>query len=97
MEKNSVFLAVSFGDRLLHEKQKKPFILLNNEMECIKSTCTCLVLLDIHIEQVSYFVLLEKDYPPVARAGNDVVIVLPVDHVTLYGNGSTDDKVDGLK
>ena len=28
-----------------------------------------------------------------ARAGNDVVIVLPVDHVTLYGNGSTDDKV----
>lgn len=34
----------------------------------------------------------EKDYPPVARAGNDVVIVLPVDHVTLYGNGSTDDK-----
>ena len=35
----------------------------------------------------------EKDYPPVARAGNDVVIVLPVDHVTLYGNGSTDDKV----
>ena len=47
--------------------------------------------------QVSYFFLLEKDYPPVARAGNDVVIVLPVDHVTLYGNGSTDDKVDGLK
>lgn len=34
----------------------------------------------------------EKDYPPVARAGNDVVIVLPVDHVTLYANGSTDDK-----
>ena len=71
------------------------FVLLNNEMECVKSTC--LVLLDIYIEQVSYFVLLEKDYPPVARAGNDVVIVLPVDHVTLYGNGSTDDKVDGLK
>ena len=64
-------------------------------MECVKSTC--LVLLDIHIEQVSYFFLSEKDYPPVARAGNDVVIVLPVDHVTLYGNGSTDDKVDGLK
>ncbi|XP_068735885.1 dyslexia-associated protein KIAA0319-like protein [Montipora capricornis] len=34
----------------------------------------------------------EKDYPPVARAGNDLVIVLPVDHVTLYANGSTDDK-----
>ena len=41
----------------------------------------------------SYFFLSEKDYPPVARAGNDVVIVLPVDHVTLSGNGSTDDKV----
>lgn len=39
------------------------------------------------------FFLTEKDYPPVARAGNDVVIVLPVDHVVLYGNGSTDDKV----
>ena len=44
----------------------------------------------------SHFFLSEKDYPPVARAGNDVVIVLPVDHVTLYGNGSTDDKVDRL-
>lgn len=40
-----------------------------------------------------FFFLTEKDYPPVARAGNDVVIVLPVDHVVLYGNGSTDDKV----
>lgn len=40
--------------------------------------------------------IIEKDYPPVARAGNDVVIVLPVDHVTLYGNGSTDDKVHVL-
>lgn len=34
----------------------------------------------------------EKDYPPVARAGNDLVIVLPVNQVTLYANGSTDDK-----
>jgi len=42
---------------------------------------------------LSFFFLTEKDYPPVARAGNDVVIVLPVDHVVLYGNGSTDDKV----
>ncbi|XP_046859670.1 dyslexia-associated protein KIAA0319-like protein isoform X3 [Xenia sp. Carnegie-2017] len=33
----------------------------------------------------------EKDYPPVARAGNDVVITLPENSVTLYGNGSTDD------
>ena len=40
-----------------------------------------------------FIFLTEKDYPPVARAGNDVVIVLPVDHVVLYGNGSTDDKV----
>lgn len=40
-----------------------------------------------------FLIIPEKDYPPVARAGNDVVIVLPVDHVTLYGNGSTDDKV----
>lgn len=56
------------------------------------SVSTCIVLVDIYVEQVSYF-LSEKDYPPVARAGNDVVIVLPVDHVTLYGNGSTDDKV----
>ena len=43
--------------------------------------------------QFSFFCSSEKDYPPVARAGNDVVIVLPVDHVMLYGNGSTDDKV----
>ncbi|XP_032240196.2 dyslexia-associated protein KIAA0319-like protein isoform X3 [Nematostella vectensis] len=34
----------------------------------------------------------EKDYPPVARAGNDVVLTLPVNHVVLYGNSSTDDK-----
>jgi len=45
---------------------------------------------------VLFFFLPEKDYPPVARAGNDVVIVLPVDHVTLYSNGSTDDKVKPL-
>ena len=45
----------------------------------------------------SCFSSTEKDYLPVARAGNDVVIVLPVDHVTLYGNGSTDDKVQLYK
>lgn len=39
------------------------------------------------------FFSTEKDYPPVARAGNDLVIVLPVNQVTLYANGSTDDKV----
>ena len=38
----------------------------------------------------------EKDYPPVARAGNDLVIVLPVNQVTLYANGSTDDKVRNI-
>ena len=38
----------------------------------------------------------EKDYPPVARAGNDVVITLPENFVTLYGNGSTDDHVSVL-
>ena len=30
--KNSVFLVVSFGDLLLNEKQKKPFVSLNNEV-----------------------------------------------------------------
>ena len=32
MQKNSVFLAASFGDLLLNEKQKKPFVSLNNEV-----------------------------------------------------------------
>ena len=32
MEKNSVFQAASFGDLLLNEKQKKPFVSLNNEV-----------------------------------------------------------------
>lgn len=32
------------------------------------------------------------DYPPKASAGDDVVIYLPHNSVTLYGNGSTDDK-----
>ena len=72
-------------------KETLTFVLPNNDVECLKSTC--IVLVDIHSEQVLHFFLSEKDYPPVARAGNDVVIVLPVDHVTLYGNGSTDDKV----
>ena len=31
--KNSVFLAASFGDLLLNEKQKKPFVSLNNNNE----------------------------------------------------------------
>ena len=30
--KNSVFLAASFGHLLLNEKQKKPFVSLNNEV-----------------------------------------------------------------
>ena len=32
MQKNSVFVAASFGDLLLNEKQKKPFVSLNNEV-----------------------------------------------------------------
>ena len=32
MQKNSVFQAASFGDLLLNEKQKKPFVSLNNEV-----------------------------------------------------------------
>ncbi|XP_067665958.1 dyslexia-associated protein KIAA0319-like protein [Haliotis asinina] len=34
----------------------------------------------------------ETDYPPKANAGSDVVIHLPQSSVTLYGNGSTDDR-----
>lgn len=40
-------------------------------------------------------VLREKDYPPTANAGSDVVIYLPRDQVTLNGNLSSDDK--GIK
>ncbi|XP_042627860.1 dyslexia-associated protein KIAA0319-like [Cyprinus carpio] len=32
-----------------------------------------------------------KDDPPRARAGTDQVVTLPVDHLTLWGNHSTDD------
>ncbi|KAI7806175.1 dyslexia-associated protein KIAA0319 isoform X1 [Triplophysa rosa] len=32
-----------------------------------------------------------KDDPPQARAGHDQVITLPLDHLTLWGNRSTDD------
>ncbi|XP_059152697.1 dyslexia-associated protein KIAA0319-like [Physella acuta] len=34
----------------------------------------------------------EKDYPPQADVGSDVVIHLPQNSLTLYGNASTDDK-----
>lgn len=37
----------------------------------------------------------ETDYKPTANAGSDIVINLPQNYVTLYGNGSTDDK--GIK
>ena len=36
--------------------------------------------------------VIETDYPPKANAGSDIVIHLPVNYVTLYGNSSTDDK-----
>ena len=38
--------------------------------------------------------LTEKDYPPVARAGKDIVLQLPHNSAVLYGNASTDDKVN---
>ncbi|KAK2183104.1 hypothetical protein NP493_323g02021 [Ridgeia piscesae] len=34
----------------------------------------------------------EKDYPPKANAGSNKIISLPKNAVTLFGNGSTDDK-----
>lgn len=37
-------------------------------------------------------VLKEKDYPPTANAGADVILKLPKNEVTLNGNQSTDDK-----
>ncbi|XP_064597455.1 dyslexia-associated protein KIAA0319-like protein [Liolophura sinensis] len=40
-------------------------------------------------------VIKETDYPPKAFPGSDIVIHLPKNEVTLYGNGSTDDK--GIK
>ena len=33
----------------------------------------------------------EKDYPPVANAGGDIIINLPTNEVQLNGNQSTDD------
>ena len=33
----------------------------------------------------------ERDYPPVANAGEDVIIHLPKTEVDLHGNGSSDD------
>ena len=32
------------------------------------------------------------DYPPKANAGSPVIINLPQNYATLYGNASTDDK-----
>ena len=43
---------------------------------------------------VNVTVLAGKDYPPTAVAGNPVLIYLPKDDVYLYGNRSTDDKVN---
>ncbi|CAH1773920.1 unnamed protein product [Owenia fusiformis] len=37
-------------------------------------------------------VIKETDYPPKANAGSNVIISLPHNKVTLYGNASTDDK-----
>ncbi|XP_071451566.1 dyslexia-associated protein KIAA0319-like protein, partial [Hetaerina americana] len=37
-------------------------------------------------------VVKERDYPPVANAGQDVIVHMPHNAVTLYGNRSTDDR-----
>ena len=37
-------------------------------------------------------VIKEVDYPPKANAGSNVIISLPQNSVTLFGNSSTDDK-----
>ncbi len=34
----------------------------------------------------------ETDYPPTANAGSNVIVSLPQNSVTLFGNASTDDK-----
>ena len=39
MQKTSVFQAASFGDLLLNEKQKKRFVLLNNEVTESSPVC----------------------------------------------------------
>lgn len=36
--------------------------------------------------------MADVDYPPKANAGSNVIISLPQNTVTLYGNASTDDK-----
>ena len=43
MQKNSVFLAASCGDLLLKEKQKKPFVSLNNEVTKASPVCCYLL------------------------------------------------------
>jgi hypothetical protein len=63
-----------------------------------ENTCTVeqgvlLLVFTLFISSCLFLCRVEKDYPPVARAGNDVVITLPENFVTLYGNGSTDDHV----
>ena len=42
-------------------------------------------------------VLKEIDYPPTANAGQDQIIFLPQNEITLMGNQSTDDKVSSAK
>ena len=39
MQKYSVFQAASFGDLLLNEKQKKPFVSLNDEVTEASPVC----------------------------------------------------------
>ena len=39
----------------------------------------------------SFQVIEETDYPPTANAGEDKVVYLPINQVTLHGNQSSDD------
>ena len=44
-------------------------------------------------QQLNYFILcLEKNLPPVAVAGPNLTLSVPVDIVTLDGSGSSDDE-----
>ena len=61
-----------------------------------ETTLFRLTVTDSDGEQTVAFVHLkvepERDYPPTANAGSDVVLKLPNSEVVLNGNRSTDDK-----
>ena len=45
-----------------------------------------------NVSYVNLTVVPERDYPPLANAGSDIIVKLPNSEVVLNGNGSTDDK-----